>query len=55
MVSPENEVILIYRGKDIKEKKMEKLKNIIESNFPDKEIQYYYGGQFFYHIIVGVF
>jgi len=55
MVSPENEIIMIYRGKDMKEKRIEKLKEILKSNFPDKEIQYYYGGQLFYHLIVGVF
>jgi len=55
MVSSENEIIMIYRGKAMKEKRMEKLKEILKSKFPDKEIQYYYGGQLFYYLIVGVF
>ena len=55
MISPENEVIMLYRGKYVKKKKFENLKEIVKSNFPDKEIQFYYGGQLFYHLIAGVY
>jgi|Deesub1362B_J571_1020462.scaffolds.fasta_scaffold01261_8 hypothetical protein len=55
MVSPENEVIIIYRGKGVKEKKVKELNKSLKLIFPDKEIQWYYGGQLFYHFIIGVF
>lgn len=54
MVGPEDEAVMIYRGKEVREAKMTEIESLIESHFSEKEIQWYYGGQLHYHFIVGI-
>lgn len=54
IVDQENEAIMIYRGKWIRNKKIEEIKRLVESHFSGKNIQWYYGGQLYYQFIVGI-
>jgi DAK2 domain fusion protein YloV len=54
MIGPEDEAVMIYQGKGVREDKMAKIKSLIGSRFSDKEIHWYFGGQLHYHFIVGI-
>jgi len=54
IIGPEDEAVLIYRGKGVREDKMAKIRSLIESHFREREIHWYYGGQLHYHFIVGI-
>jgi len=54
MIGPEDEAIMIYRGKGVREDKLAKIESLIGSHFSEREIQWYYGGQLHYQFIVGI-
>lgn len=54
IIGPEDEAVMIYRGKGVREDMMGEIKRMIESHFSEREIHWYYGGQLHYHFIVGI-
>jgi dihydroxyacetone kinase-like predicted kinase len=54
MVEPQNEAIMIYRGKPARNPESEEIERLITSHFQDIETQWYFGGQLHYHFIIGV-
>jgi dihydroxyacetone kinase-like predicted kinase len=54
IVKKDSSLITIYWGKDNNKVKAESLYQNLKNEFPDIEIQLYYGGQFYYYYIVSV-
>ncbi|HCU98527.1 MAG TPA: hypothetical protein DGM69_04195 [Chloroflexi bacterium] len=54
MVDDDSELITIYYGNNISQEKGEYMKNTIESQLPELEIEIYPGGQPLYHYIISV-
>jgi len=54
MIGPEDEAVMIYQGKGVREDKLTEIESLIASHFSEREIQWYYGGQLHYHFIVGI-
>jgi DAK2 domain fusion protein YloV len=54
MIDPEDEAVMIYRGKGVWKDKMAGIQSLIGSHFSERKVQWYYGGQLHYHFIVGI-
>ncbi|MGQ9609963.1 MAG: DAK2 domain-containing protein [bacterium] len=54
MLEPENEVISIFYGADIKRSEAEKITEKIRSSFPEQEIELHYGGQAYCSYIISI-
>ncbi len=54
IVKKDSSLITIYWGRDSNKTKAESLYQNLKNEFPDIEIQMYYGGQFYYYYIVSV-
>jgi len=54
IVKKDSNIITIYWGRDSNKVKAKSLYQNLKNEFPDIEIQLYYGGQFYYYYIVSV-
>ncbi|WP_058485324.1 DAK2 domain-containing protein [Defluviitalea phaphyphila] len=54
IVDEDSEIVSIYYGEDVEEKEAQKVKEYIEENYPDCEVEIHFGGQSLYYYILSV-
>ncbi len=54
MLEPEDEVVSIFYGSDIKRSEAEKIVEEIKASYPEQEIELHYGGQVYCNYIISV-
>ena len=54
MIDENSEIVSIFYGEDIKQDKSDLFKEELQYEFPDLEIEFYYGGQPIYQYLVSI-
>ncbi|NLK20964.1 MAG: DAK2 domain-containing protein [Epulopiscium sp.] len=54
IIDDDSEIVSIYYGEDVEEDGADKIKEYIEENYPDCEVEIHYGGQPLYYYIFSV-
>ncbi|MXY47087.1 MAG: DAK2 domain-containing protein, partial [Chloroflexi bacterium] len=50
----DGDLVTLYRGDPMTEAEEKEVVSAVESAFPDIDLQHYYGGQPFYHLIISI-
>jgi len=54
LLQPENEIVSLYYGSQLTISEAKELVASLEADFPDIEVQLYFGGQPYYHFIISI-
>ena len=50
----DGDLVTLYRGDPMTEAEEKEVVSAVESTFPGIDLQHYYGGQPFYHLIISI-